>query len=94
MSEYIEIETEPGSNPDEIILITNINLTNPPDASEQYASAAAMEEGSPLAQTLAFVEGIHKCQIAGNRMTVTRDPFVDWHIIIADVSAAVRDFFL
>lgn len=94
MSEYIEIESHPGDSPDEVILTTNINLGDAPGRPERYASPAAMEEGSPLAQTLAFVEGIRQLHISGQTMTVTRNPDVDWHIIIADISAAVRDFFL
>ncbi len=94
MSEYIEIEPQPGETPDHMILETNLKLTAPGQAPELYMSPAEMEEGSPLAQSLAYVAGLRECRISGNLITVVRDPQVDWHIIIADISAAVRDFFL
>lgn len=75
-------------------LTTNVRLSSPSQPSETYTSAEEMEEGSPLAQTLAYVEGIRELHISGQTMIVTRDPDVDWHVIIADISAAVRDFFL
>lgn len=94
MSEYIEIEALPGADPDEIILTTNIKLTSASHMSETYRSPAEMEEGSPLAQALSYIEGIRQLHISAQTMTIRRDPQVDWHIVIADVSAAVRDFFL
>ena len=94
MSEYIEIESVPGADPHQMLLTTNINLTAASHAAEMYQSPEEMEEGSPLAQSLSYIEGIHELHISGQTMTIRRDPDVDWHIIIADVSAAVRDFFL
>lgn len=94
MSEYIEIEAEVTDDPDIMCLNTNLDLTGVDQSVERYRSRADMEEGSPLAQTLAYVEGIREMELAGQTITVTRDPAVDWHIIIADVTAAVRDFFL
>lgn len=94
MSEYIEIEAEATDDPLVIDFHTNLDLTGVQQTVEQYESREDMEEGSPLAQTLAFVDGIHRLRLAGQTMTVTRDPDVDWHIIVADVTAAVRDFFL
>ena len=94
MSEYIEIDPQPTSDPHKMILHTNLNLTPQTQTPETYTSTTAMEEGSPLAQTLAYVEGIRCLHVEGQTLTVVRDPDVDWHVIIADISAAVRDFFL
>ena len=94
MSEYIAIESTPGADPHQVILTTNITLTTASQASESYQSPEEMEEGSPLAQSLSYIEGIRELHISGQTMTSRRDPDVDWHIIIADISAAVRDFFL
>jgi hypothetical protein len=94
MSEYIEIETEITDDPQSVRLLTNLSLSDEPQGVERYASSAEMEEGSPLAQTLAYVEGIRRLEIEGQTMTIVRDPIVPWHVIIADVSAALREFFL
>lgn len=92
MSEYIEIDTESTDDPDEMRFYTNVMLA---DAGEEvYDSVEEMEEGSPVAQTLSFVEGIRRLRMDGGEMLVTRDPDTPWHIIVADVSAAIRDFFL
>jgi hypothetical protein len=92
MSEYIEIETELSDDGEEMYFYTNLKLAE--GEVEQYDSPAAMEEGSPVAQALALLEGIAELQIDGGDMTLTRDPDVPWHIIVADVSAALKDFFL
>lgn len=92
MSEYIEIEHEPGDDPDIMYIYTNVSLTE--NAPEQYDSVAAMEEGSPVAQAIAYVEGIRRLHLEGNELTVTREPEVPWHIIVAEISAAIKDFFL
>lgn len=94
MSEYIEIESLTGPDPDQVTLTTNVNLTPASQAPERYTTPEEMEEGSPLAQTLSYIEGIRELQISGQTVTVTRDPGAEWHVIIADISAAVRDFFL
>ncbi len=92
MSEYIEIETEFSVDGDEMYFYTNLKLTE--RGVEQYDSVAAMEEGSPVAQALALLDGIARLQIDGSDMTLTRDPDFPWHVIVADVSAALKDFFL
>lgn len=94
MSEYIEIEAEATEDPRRMQLWTNVSLTGEAQGQEVYDSPAEMEEGSPLAQTLAYIEGIRRLHIEGRTMTIERDEDVAWHVIIADISAAVRDFFL
>ncbi|MFW5940689.1 MAG: NifU N-terminal domain-containing protein [Chloroflexota bacterium] len=92
MSEYIEIDTESTDDPDEMRFYSNVMLA---DAGEEvYDSVEEMEEGSPVAQTLSFVEGIRGLRMDGGKMLITRNPDTPWHIIVADVSAAIRDFFL
>jgi hypothetical protein len=92
MSEYIEIETELSDDGAEMYFTTNLTLAE--GAAEQYDSSAAMEEGSPVAQALAVIEGIAWLQIEGSDMTIIREPDAPWHVIVADVSAALKDFFL
>lgn len=92
MSEYIEIETELSDDGRILIVSTNLRL-NEGDV-EQYSSPDEMEEGSPVAQALAVIEGMHTLQIEGSSLTVQRDPDTPWHIIISDISAALKDFFL
>ena len=92
MSEYIEIRAETGEEPGMLIFTTNVCLSE--GAAERYESPAALEEGSPLAQALAYVPGIHRLQIQEYEMTVWHDPDVAQHVVIADLSAVIRDFFL
>lgn len=92
MSEYIEIETELSDNGEEMLFYTNLTLAE--SEAEQYDSPAAMEEGSPVAQALAVIEGIARLQIDGSEMAIIREPSAPWHAIVADVSAALKDFFL
>ncbi|MCA9931262.1 MAG: NifU N-terminal domain-containing protein [Anaerolineales bacterium] len=92
MSEYIEIETESGDDDTQMLLYTNLKLTE--QAHEYYDSQAEMEEGSPVAQALSVIEGIATLTIDNSDMILTRTPDAQWHTIIADVSAALKDFFL
>lgn len=92
MSEYIEIDTELGD--DGVILIhTNLRLT-PEDVEEHYLSTAELEEGSPVAQTLAAIEGIESLIMYDGEMTIRTQPGADWHAVIAEVTTALKDFFL
>ncbi len=92
MSEYIEIETELSDDETTMYLYTNLPLAE--DGRETYASLEAMEEGSPVAQALSVVEGIETLVIDGRNLTLTRDSDADWYAIVADVSAALKEFFL
>ena len=92
MSEYIEIDAETTDDPDRMLLVTNLTLSD--EADEVYDSPASMEEGTPLAQALAYVSGIKSVQIRRNEMVVTRDPDAPWHVVVASISAAIKDFFL
>jgi len=92
MSEYIEIETEMSDDGMQMQFMTNLKLAE--GEQEVYDSAVEMEEGSAVAQALAVVEGIARLQMNGRDMTITRHPETDWHIIVADVSVVLKDFFL
>ena len=92
MSEYIDIEIEIGDDGRHIYMYTNLKLAD--DGPETYASAEALEEGSPVAQTLAAIEGITQLHIEAGELIITPDPEAATHTIIADVSAALKDFFL
>lgn len=93
MSEYIEITHEPTSDPDVMRFRTNLRLGENNEV-ELYDSGEAMEEGSPVAQALAMIDGIIALRIEGQELIVTRDPFVEWYYIAADISAALKEFFL
>lgn len=92
MSEYIEIETEMSDDGTRMHFFTNLTLTD--RGEEDYGTVAAMEEGSPVAQALAVVPGIATLHIEESEMTITREPDAEWYLIVADVSAALKDFFL
>ena len=92
MSEYIEIEPETSDDGTEIHFLTNLLLVE--GGEEFYDSAAALEEGSPVAQALAPVFGIAQLRMSGNDLFIIPHPDTDWHAIIADVTAALKDFFL
>ena len=92
MSEYIEIETEMSEDGSKIYFYTNLTLAE--EGVEEYGSIAAMEEGSPVAQMLAVIDGIAYLRIEDSEMVVTRHPEAPWHAIVADVTAALKDFFL
>lgn len=92
MSEYIDIQTDSGDEPHTLIFMTNVLLAE--GEPERYDSVTALEEGSPLAQALAVVPGLHQVRLDSREMVVTYHPDVPQHIIVADVSAVIRDFFL
>lgn len=92
MSEYIEIESELTAKPNVMIIHTNLALAV--GDSERYHSIAAMEEGSALAQGLAAIEGIVTLQIQAHDLIVQHDNETPWHLIEAEISAALKDFFL
>lgn len=92
MSEYIEIDADLGD--DGIILVqTNLRLT-PDGVEETYHSTTAIEEGSPIAQALSSIMGIESLTMRNGEMTITTHPGADWHAVIAEVTAALKDFFL
>jgi hypothetical protein len=92
MSEYIEIETELSNDGRTLTVYTNLRLND--GETEQYHSSEELEEGSPVAQALAVIEEICYLQIQGSDLIVQCNPDVAWHIIISDISAALKDFFL
>lgn len=92
MSEYMEIETE--INDDDLTMHISTNLRLAEGKSETYSSLEALEEGSPVAQALAMIDGIAHLTIEGQNMTLVRDPEAPWHSLVSDISAALKDFFL
>jgi hypothetical protein len=92
MSEYIEIETELSDEPGQITFRTNLALAV--DGRETYHSPAAMDEGSPLAQMLAQIEGIASLTLDEQEMMIEFDPAVGWHVIVAEATAVLKEFFL
>ena len=92
LSEYIELTPEEQDDPTQLIIYANIRLTA--DGTEQYDSADAMEEGSPLAQALSFVGGITKLRIEEHELHLTRNLDYEWFSIVEDVRSLIIDFFL
>ena len=92
MSEYIEIETEASDDGKRIIVYTNLRLAE--GDIEDYNSRESLEEGSPVAQSLALIDGIARLRIEDSDLIITREPGVEWHTIVKNVSAALKDFFL
>ena len=92
MSEYIEIETELSDDDNTFTVYTNLRLND--GKAEQYHSREELEEGTPLAQAMAVIEGIRFLQIEGSDMLVRHDPEMPWHLITSDISAVLKDFFL
>lgn len=93
MSEYITIQPEyDEGDPDRAWLITNLPLA--PDGSESYANRTEGDEGSPLAQALFTIDGLLALAIDGSVLTVQRDPEMEWHILIEEITDALKDFFL
>jgi hypothetical protein len=92
MSEYIEVKTNFTDDPDVIVLSSNLILGE--ESEEIYTSIEEMEEGTAVAQTLAKVEGLKSLIIYGKSIEITRDPNFDWHVIVAEVNSALKDFFL
>jgi hypothetical protein len=91
MSEYMEIESELDDGA--IIFTTNLPLTAE-GHEETYVSAALLEEGSPVAQALSLVPGIVALTMRGGQLTLTPAPDADYHALAADVTAALKEFFL
>lgn len=92
MSEYIDIEAELGDG-GELLFHTNLKLTAA-GAKEVYASIEEMEVGSPVAQALSTVDGLASLTMDSGEIIIGTQPESDWHAIIADVTAALKDFFL
>ncbi len=92
MSEYMEIETELSDDGTVMNFYTNLKLAE--GEPEFYDSVAAMEVGSPVAQALAVVAGILTMHIDDTDLAITKEDDTDWHIIVADISAALKDFFI
>ena len=92
MSEYIEIATEENDDGTTVLFFTNLRLTV--GEAEEYPSPAEMEEGSPLAQTLAMIPGLAELRIDGQELMVWRERDVPWYALIEDVTAVLKDFFL
>jgi hypothetical protein len=92
MSEYITVEPETTDDPNCMRLVTNLNLT--PNGSESYPNRQEGDLGSPLAQTLFSIEALAALDIEDGTLTAWRDPDAEWTMLIEDISAALKDFFL
>lgn len=94
MPEYMRITPEyDDDDPDVVHLETNLALRIE-DEDEHYATPAEGEEGSPLAQTLFLIDGIAALTITEDTLIVTRSSDFEWHVLIDEISSAVKDFYL
>ncbi|MEZ4517582.1 MAG: hypothetical protein R3C44_12395 [Chloroflexota bacterium] len=93
MSEYIEIEAELDEDGRTIFFQTNLPLTAG-EATETYDSPEALAFGSPVAQMLAGIDGITAAEITGDVLLVVCESPAGWHMVAADVSAALKDLYL
>lgn len=92
MSEYIEVQAEYTEDDTIMVLRTNLQLAE--EDPEEYLSIEEMEEGSALAQVMAPVEGLLRLRIEAHHLTIWRDPEVPWHLIISEITVALKEFFL
>ena len=92
MSEYIEIETEESDDGSRLFVYTNLQLAE--EESEDYDSRESREEGSPVAQALAMIDGIAHLRILKSDLIITRQPEYEWYGIVEEVSSALKAFFL
>lgn len=92
MSEYIEILTEEGNTKDSLYIFTNLRLTE--SEVEEYESQQAIELGSPVAQALSAVDDLRFIRLDEGELFVLREPDADWHGIVEDITAVLKDFFL
>ena len=88
----MEIESESTDDPDIIRLITNLTLSV--EGIEIYPTPEEGEVGSPVAQAIFEVPGIAALQIESRDLLITRMDHIEWHDLIEDITAALRDFFL
>jgi hypothetical protein len=92
MSEYIEVIAENTDDPAIMMVRTNLHLAE--EEPEVYPTTQDMEEGSALAQVIAPVEGVVRLQIEENNLTIWRDLDVPWHLIVSEITVALKEFFL
>lgn len=94
MPEYIRIT--PEYDPDDanvVYLVTNLNLAYEGEE-EYYEDASLGEIGSPLAQLMFLIDGVKALTITTDTLIITRNPEVDWHVLIDEISTAIKDFYL
>ncbi len=92
MSEYITIDVELTEDPQIVIIHTNLNLA--PAGDEHYPDAASGQAGSPLAQAIFAIDGITALTITGGDLMVTRSPEMELFLLVDEIDAALKDFFL
>lgn len=92
MPEYVTFDIENTDDPDVRLLFINQRLT---DAAEVYATAEEGAVGSPIAQLICLdVGGVAALTIQPDHLIVTREPDVDWTVLIDEIRDAIRDFYL
>ncbi len=94
MSEYIKVTPESTEQPDKMLLRTNLALLGDTEEEETYLSTFEMEEGSVLAQMIAPIDGICRLDIRDKYLIIWKEENASWHLILSDVTAALKEFFL
>jgi hypothetical protein len=93
MSEYIEVQPESTEDPNKMIVRTNLVLREFSNL-EDYPTVEAMEEGSALAQMIAPIDGLRRLRIERNDLIIWREEEMPWHLILSEVTIALKEFFL
>lgn len=92
MSEYVDVQAEATDDPDVMQIVTNVQLAS--GEVEIYETLEEGEDGSALAQALFEIPGLAGLRLDGTEMFIQREAGVEWPALIADVTDALRDFFL
>lgn len=93
MTEYIKVDVEyDDEDPQAARLVTNLDLA--PEGPESYRNREAGEHGSALAQFLFEITGLAGLEIVGGTLTVHREQDAEWHVLIDEITRALKEFFL
>lgn len=65
-------------------------ILDAPVQTGRSASFDAPDDGAPLAGALFAIDGVHKVQVTGETVLVTRKPGADWPTLKAPIAAAIR----
>ncbi|GAB4575118.1 MAG: hypothetical protein Kow0077_25070 [Anaerolineae bacterium] len=92
MSEYITLDVEDTEDPQTVVIKTNLLLA--PDGPEHYDDRVSGEHGSPLAQTIFAIAGVQALTLEENDMIITFSPETELFVLVDELDAALKDFFL
>ena len=92
MPEYVTFEVENTDDPDVRLLFINQRLTSETEVYETIDEGAV---GSPIPQLICLdVGSVAALTIHPDHLVITREPDVDWTLLIDEIRDAIRDFYL